>query len=170
LYAALDGCADLLESFGGHDMAAGLAVRSDRLDEFTARFEAIAREQLDASDLVRSAEYDCEADLEELTTQDIERLGQLRPFGRGNPPVCVAVRSVRLDRTPSAFGATGAHLSLHLRQDTGGPIRVVAWNWSRHGEGLCAGVEIDVLIEPKLSSWQGRTRVEPVLVDLRICS
>lgn len=169
LHAALDECSDLLESFGGHDMAAGLTVRSDRLDEFAKRFESIAREQLEPSDLVQSAAYDCDASLEELTTENLEHLGRLRPFGRGNPPVCVVVRAVRLDRTPSAFGATGAHLSLHLGREVGGPMRVVGWNWARHREGLRAGMEIDVLIEPRLSSWQGRTRVEPVLVDLRVC-
>ena len=34
LHEALDECADLLERYGGHRMAAGLTIRRERLDEF----------------------------------------------------------------------------------------------------------------------------------------
>ena len=44
LHAALLACGDLLERYGGHQMAAGLTIRRDRLDEFRERFGGIARE------------------------------------------------------------------------------------------------------------------------------
>lgn len=168
LHGALGACADLLESFGGHDMAAGLTVRADRLEAFVERFEAIASERLDEDDLVQTASYDCQAQLGELDAEAITRLGELRPFGRGNPRVTLMVRDVQLDRPCSAFGRTGDHLSLFVR-DGRRVVRVVGWNWARHGSSLRAGVRVDLLVEPRLSSWQGRTRVEPVLVDLRLC-
>ena len=38
LHAALHACGDLLERYGGHQMAAGLTIRRPRLDEFRERF------------------------------------------------------------------------------------------------------------------------------------
>src|SRR5918996_1219530 len=51
LHAALHACGDLLERYGGHQMAAGLTIRRDRLDEFRERFGAIARDILGPDDL-----------------------------------------------------------------------------------------------------------------------
>src|SRR5690606_17829982 len=40
LHAALERCSHLLLGFGGHDMAAGVRVAADRVDEFVEAFTA----------------------------------------------------------------------------------------------------------------------------------
>src|SRR5436309_15205985 len=52
LVEALAKCADLLDRFGGHAMAAGLTVRADRVVEFSKRFGEIASTRLSTVDLV----------------------------------------------------------------------------------------------------------------------
>ena len=47
--------------------------------------------------------------------------------------------------------------------DAGVYVRTVAWKWAEHLPRFRSGQVLDVLIEPKVSSWSGR--VEPVLVD-----
>ncbi len=42
LGAALERCGDLFVRFGGHAGAAGFEIRTDRWDEFRARFLALA--------------------------------------------------------------------------------------------------------------------------------
>jgi hypothetical protein len=44
-------------------------------------------------------------------------------------------------------------------------VRAVAWKWAEHLGRFRPGQTLDVLVEPKVSSWSGR--VEPVLVDAR---
>src|SRR5205814_2661747 len=46
LVEALNHCAELLEKFGGHEMAAGLTIREEKIDEFAAEFRRVGRELL----------------------------------------------------------------------------------------------------------------------------
>ena len=46
LVEALDRCAESLEKFGGHEMAAGLTIREEKIDVFAAEFRRVTRELL----------------------------------------------------------------------------------------------------------------------------
>src|SRR6185436_15000972 len=96
LHAALLACGDLLERYGGHQMAAGLTIRRDRLDEFRERFGGIARELLGPDDLGPEQRVDLEIDLAEAT-EGLERMCRyLEPCGSGNASPVFGVRGVRL--------------------------------------------------------------------------
>ena len=96
LHAALLACGDLLERYGGHQMAAGLTIRRDRLAEFRARFAGIARETLGPDDLGPEQRVDLELALGEAT-HELERMCRhLEPCGSGNASPVFGVRGVRL--------------------------------------------------------------------------
>src|SRR5690606_11797845 len=67
LHEALDDCADLLERYGGHRMAAGLTIRREHLDAFRERFAAAARARLQPEDLGPEQRVDLVVGLEEVT-------------------------------------------------------------------------------------------------------
>ena len=95
LHSALLACGDLLERFGGHQMAAGLTIRRDRLEEFRGRFAEIAREALGPDDLGPEQRVDLELGLHE-TTRELERMCRhLEPCGAGNASPVFGVRGVR---------------------------------------------------------------------------
>jgi len=168
LHAALDACASLLDRYGGHDMAAGLALKAENLGAFTDAFVRHANARLGTTDLVHRLRYDAVADLAELTPRTVEQIERLAPFGQGNPRVRLRVRA-RLNGAPDMLGASGNHLALRLSgTDSGGVVRAVAWNWGGHAASIPPGSPVEVVIEPKLSRWNGHTRVEPVLADLRV--
>lgn len=166
LHAAVGLCADCLTSFGGHDMAIGLRMDAANLEAFTGRFIERVGEELEPGDLVRTARYDCEATLEELTPPAVHRLDRLAPFGRSNPPVRLLVPGVRVDGRPAPFGKAGDHLGVRLRGAGGGSVRAIGWRWAEMLDRFRPGELVDVLVEPKVSGYSGR--VEPVLVDARV--
>ena len=47
-------------------------------------------------------------------------------------------------------------------------MRLVGWRWGEHADEFHAGQSIDVVIEPKLNSWQGRESMEGVIRDVRV--
>lgn len=165
LHAGLSRCAHLLQRFGGHDMAAGLALEASRLEAFTDAFLEHAACLLKPDDLVPAIQPDCAASLAELTPLAVEQLAQLGPFGRANPSPTILVQGARLTRPAENFGAQGAHLSLFARAD-GCEMRFVAWNWGARAQRFPAGSRVDLLVEPKLNVWNGRRRVEPVVRDV----
>jgi single-stranded-DNA-specific exonuclease len=170
LHGALGACQAHLSTFGGHDMAAGMQCDGDRFDAFRDAFVGYANEHLDRDDLVHRVKYDCVGDLAELTLDSVRRLERMGPFGAGNGRVRIRINRLKLNGTPSPFGKTGNHLSFRVGSiDHAGPtLRVVGWNWARHLDRIPPGAPVEMVIEPKLNSWNGNTRVEPVLVDLRV--
>lgn len=165
LHGAVGSCADLLVGFGGHDMAIGLRVETARLEAFRERFITRANAGLGVEDLVRTAGYDCEAELAELSPATVKRLDRLAPFGRSNPAVRVVVPGLVVAERASVFGKTGDHLRVRLRDERGGSVRAIGWKWAGMLERFRAGLAVDVMVEPKVSSWSGE--VEAVLVDVR---
>ena len=165
LYAALEACEPLLVTFGGHDMAAGLKLRTCDLDTFTGAMIDHANARLTPNDLVRRVSIDCDATLAELNPIAVGQLERLAPFGRGNPSVHVRVRSVTVTKAEQ-FGARGGHLSLRVRQNTRQEMRLVAWRWGEHRASIPVGSSADIVVRPKVSTWNGR--IEPELLDIRV--
>lgn len=170
LHTGLEACSEHLESFGGHDMAAGMKCSADQFESFRDGFLAHAREKLSPADLVRTAQYDTRARVSELNASSIRQLERLSPFGAGNARVRVRLTNLRLNGSPEQFGKAGNHMSLRVADADGrGPvIRIIGWNWWRHREEIPSGAMLEAIVEPRVSQWNGNTRIEPVLVDARV--
>ncbi len=164
LHAALELCRDHLASFGGHDMAAGMKIQSDRLPAFVAAFTEVANQRIPASELCGCVEFDADSTLTELSVDVVQQLARLEPFGRENPPVRVRLRGLRIAEPPRLMGATGKHLALRVRDDTGRWSRLVAWNWGARASEFRSGHAIDAVVTPRISTFNGIT-VEPTVED-----
>lgn len=170
LHGALHRCAEHLNSFGGHDMAAGLKLDASRLDAFTESFIATANDGLTEDQLIPSISVDCDATLDELTPEAVRELDRLAPFGPGNPRPRIRLVDVVLTAKPEPFGSDASHLALMMKSPNAArTIRVVAWKWAERRDVLAAGIPVEAVIFPKLNTWKGNTRVEPELADLRVC-
>lgn len=166
LHGGLDACADLLETFGGHDMAAGLRLRTDRLAAFVDRFTEHTNRHLGEDALIGRVSFDCPARVGELTLDAVADLARLGPFGRANPRVRLLLQGVVLDRPPARMGAGGRHAQLWLG-DGPARLRAVAWGQGDLADQLRGGARVDAVVCPKLSHWNGSARVECELDDLR---
>ncbi len=169
IHDALSQCKDLLESFGGHDMAAGLSVKTSNLDELTLRLTEMANQAISPDMLLPALRIDCEATLDELTPNAVRQLLDLGPFGRDNPTPSILLRNLSLPRDPQTFGSRQAHLSIHVK-NAHAEVRLVAWRWGEHAHAVRAGQTLDAVVEPKLNEWQGRTRLEPIVRDIRLAA
>jgi len=164
---ALHACGEHLVGYGGHDMAAGVRLRRERLDAFVEAFTAHANGAIDEATLTPERRADCEATLSELTPAAVRQLERLAPFGRRNPRPAVVLRGLRLAGDASPMGQRGAHLAM-TAGDGAGALRFVAWKWGERRAALRAGGVVDLLVEPKLNEWRGRVTVEPTLIDARV--
>ncbi|HVZ92971.1 MAG TPA: single-stranded-DNA-specific exonuclease RecJ [Phycisphaerales bacterium] len=167
LHGAISRCAPMLTKFGGHDMAAGLALEKDKLDEFVSAFTEHANSVLTSEHLTPELRVDCDASVDELTAEAVKQLSELGPFGRGNPQPRILLRGVTLARDAQPFGAGGAHASVFVKQGSR-EMRLVGWRWGERRRELLGGRPIDAVVEPKLNHWQGRVKVEPELRDARL--
>jgi single-stranded-DNA-specific exonuclease len=150
LHAALGECHELLERYGGHQMAAGLTIRRERLGEFRARFADVARRTLSPEDLGPEQRVDLEIQLSEATPE-LERLARyLEPTGSGNPSPVLGVRGARLARR-SVVG--GGHLKGVLEAGDA-RLAAIGFQWADRAAGLGDG-PVDVAFRLETNEWQG---------------
>src|SRR5439155_16309240 len=96
LHAALAGCSDHLERFGGHRAAAGLSIRPESVAPFAEAFAAHADGTLEEDDLRRVTVVDAVVPGRMLTLSLCAELPRLAPFGMGNPGVTLVVAGSEL--------------------------------------------------------------------------
>ena len=170
LHGAIGACAEHVETFGGHDMAAGLKVRAESLDAFRGAFCAEVGRVLRAEDLAGRAVYDTGAELHEVTPRILREMESLAPFGRENPGVVLRLDGLQVAQRPLLMGSDAKHLSLHLRSRDGHIVRAVAWRWADRVRDVPHGATVDVIATPKINDWNGAGRVELELVDIAVAS
>lgn len=160
LFEHLSGCADVLERFGGHQMAAGLTVARERIPELRRRLNEAAAGCLGPADLVPETRVDVELSLGDVTDNLALELERLAPFGAGNPtPVLAAPRALVVGAR--TVGREGEHLKLTLRCPASESVHeAIGFGGGPLLESTLPGTEVQVAFVTRLSSWKGRQRVD----------
>jgi single-stranded-DNA-specific exonuclease len=114
LVEALNRCAQHLEKFGGHEMAAGLTIDEKKTELFTEAFRTAARELLSDELLQPRLRLDHELDFAEVDIALLRWHEMLQPFGNGNPQPLFFARAVEPAVAPRVVNEK--HLVFRLRQ------------------------------------------------------
>ena len=114
LVEALQRCAPYLDKFGGHEMAAGLTIREDRIAGFAGAFRRAARDLLSDEDLQHRLRLDHELSLSDLNLDLLHWHEMLQPFGNANTQPLFLARTVQPAAPPKVLN--DKHLILRLRQ------------------------------------------------------
>ena len=143
--------AQLLTRYGGHTMAAGLSLPTDKVFEFRRALSGVVRAVVGERPPQPSLSIDGYLELDEISlelTQDIERLA---PFGNGNPPLSLVTRDLNVVKQ-SGLGRRGEHLELEI-EDSGGRQQRVIW-WRGAGQNVPAG-RFDLAFTLRTNDYKG---------------
>ncbi|MEO7156942.1 MAG: DHH family phosphoesterase [Vicinamibacterales bacterium] len=166
LARALEACGEHLESFGGHEMAAGLKVKPENFDAFRAAFCAYAMKTIAPDLLVPVLKLDGEAELRQVTAALVTDLQRLGPFGHGNRKPLFCSKGLQVTAIPRRVGKTGNHLQLSVRQGNN-TMKAIAFGAGDLFDKLKPGVLIDLAFEPTINEWNGNKNVELEVKDLQ---
>lgn len=155
IHAALTGCADVIEQFGGHRQAAGLTLLPENLGPFRDAMDAWLSANVAPDAWVPAQAYDAELDFEAVTPGLVAALDALQPTGFGNPAPLFRAECEVVDAR--AVGADGAHLKLTLAQG-GHRLGGIAFREGPRAEKLSG--RVDALFAPKLNVWMGRAEAQ----------
>lgn len=166
IHEAIQSCAHLLTSFGGHAMAAGLSLPTTHIESLRQGLVSYVNARLDPEAMVKVLEIDADCTVSDLTFPLFEQIERLAPFGRDNPAPMLCLRDAELVRSPECVGSDGSHLKLALRN---GPhqIDAIGFGLGNRADELAMGRPLDLVFEPKISTWKGRRRMEVQMKDLR---
>ena len=107
LYNAIKAASDLLLKFGGHELAAGVGLKSENIEIFRQKINEYAAGQEYVPPVLK---LDCRLNPSALSLDLAETLKELEPFGHGNPTPLFGVYGVTLTRITPIGG--GKHLRL----------------------------------------------------------
>ena len=163
LFDALSACAEHLEGFGGHALAAGLTIRREKIDAFRAAFAEHYRKH--AAECISTLDIDLWVDDPALLTLEcVEDLERLEPCGTGNArPRLALLGAVLTELTPIGGGK---HLRVQLEQQ-GTTYDAVFFLQTAESLGLRVGDCVDAAFYPQINEFRDRRSVQLLLCDLR---
>ena len=148
----------LLLGFGGHPMAAGMALQKDNLPAFRKGLGKAIEKQL--GDIVfeeATLQIDAWLGLNDLNLSLADSLELLAPFGAGNPELTLATHNVTL-KSVKDIGKTKEHLRLVV-EDESGETQSFLW-WGGAGETVPeSGSKFDIAYTLRATSYRGQRQV-----------
>lgn len=165
LFKALESCADLLEGFGGHALAAGFTILEEHIDAFRSRIRDCVSAWTGGAELESVLDIDWELpDAGLLTTEGVAGLDLLEPYGAGNPKPVFSMAGC----TVNAFSEVGGGRHLKLRLSKGGAILdAIFFSATAAQTGVAPGDRVDVAFTPQINEFRGSRTVQLQVGDLR---
>lgn len=111
LFETLHHFAHLFERYGGHAMAAGLAMKKEHFVEFKEQVNDFLRENIDFSVFLPICEYDFRVSPNQLTLSLAEQLLALEPYGEGNGQPAFLLKDVKVN-SMKTMGQGFSHLRM----------------------------------------------------------
>ena len=165
LHAGLSACRQHLIRFGGHRAAAGITIASALVPSLQDAFNAVARAQLSADDLVPEQRIDLEVREDEVTDELEKVLQYFEPHGLGNPTPTLAMRAARIDAAPKRIGSTdGVRTAISTDR---GSIAAIGWRLGERAKLLDPTQPVDLAFRLDRDDYRGADRLQLNLVDVR---
>ncbi|WP_419749925.1 single-stranded-DNA-specific exonuclease RecJ [Terrisporobacter petrolearius] len=165
IFDALVSCKDLMNKFGGHEQAAGLALNAENIEELRKRVNEIADYNLNKDDLIENIKVEYELEEESATLDLVDNLHKLEPFGLSNPSPRFIMRDLLLTNIYK-MGKNKQHLKLICENEKS--YECVGFNMAYLAENFQEGDKIDVLFQVDENNFNNDRKVQFLLKDIRL--
>jgi single-stranded-DNA-specific exonuclease len=163
LYSSLETLSDLLDGFGGHELAAGFTIRRDKIDAFRTAVCSMAAAYRQNSEPA-ALQIDCEVTPDMLTQSNVEQLDQLEPCGAGCPRPLFFLRGVTVEQLSEVGGSK--HLKLRLRHGRYA-FNGIFFSMNRQRSAISEGDSVEIAFSPQINEYRGYRSVQLCLTDIR---
>jgi len=167
MFQALTACADLIDQFGGHPMAAGLSLPAKNLPILKARLQELLLQQVSREELRPKITLDAEVTMPDLTKKFIDDLAHIEPFGNQNSHPSFYVKDAVIVQKPMML--KDAHVKCSVFAD--GVIKpVIFFNRPELFQTLndLGQDSFDLAVQVNENHWNGRVSIELQGIDIAL--
>jgi len=165
IYSALKQCEEYLIAFGGHRYAAGLTILPEKISDFRAAFNEIAKASIPEELLIQKIIMDSEITLPEISDKVVRILNQFAPFGPQNMRPVFVSRNLDVVGSPTVVGRN--HLKFKVRQQ-GVVFDVIGFDLGDLLYRLSPGESnLDMVYVIEENHWNGQSKIQLRVKDLR---
>ena len=164
LFSSLTALSPLLESYGGHELAAGFTITRSNIPEFRRQICALAAGFYSDDTPRTSLDIDCAIPAELLTLSNIESLGVLEPCGNSCPKPVLMMKNLTIERIAMVGG--GRHMRLRLRSGRAG-VNAIYFSANPQTVSIQPGDVVDIAFTPQINEYRGERTVQMNVLDIR---
>jgi single-stranded-DNA-specific exonuclease len=164
---AINSCIDLLESCGGHEMAAGFSVENTKLIDLKKRLTELAEIKIDEEMLKPRLRIDLQLELSDLTLDLANTIKKLAPFGLGNPePVFMTTNLTVVEAR--TVGSDNKHLKLKIADnDKKIVMDGIAFGFGSQIGSLVSQKDISLVYNLDINEWNNEKKLQLKVKDFR---
>ena len=164
LFSSLTALAPLLESYGGHELAAGFTIARSNIVRFREDVCALAAEYYADSGPRTVLEVDCVIPPELMTVRNIDALSILEPCGNGCPKPVFAMERLLVERITMV--GNGRHMRLRLRSGHF-CLNAIYFSATPETASIEQGDLVDVAFNAQINEFRGDRTVQMNVLDIR---
>ena len=164
LFGALEHCSDLLEKFGGHELAAGLTIKADNIEAFRKKINECSKDQFTEQMMTPTIMLDAAIKVPYISLDTVHDINRLQPFGVDNPTPAFAIRNIKIHKI--SVMSEGKHLRMTLLKD-GKYLDSVGFGMGEYYQYLEEGDFIDVAFALDINDYKGFQNVQLILKDIK---
>ena len=166
LYDGLSSLSDLLLSFGGHKYAAGVKIAKENLEEFRERFNKIVIENLNKEDFIPEINIDAEIDSKDITSEIMQYLEKLEPYGQGNKEPVFYMKKVSKYQYETFVGKEQNHLKC-IFEKKGILFDAIGFNMKEYKSIVAENDEFDILFSLVHNTWKNTKTIQLNIKDIK---
>lgn len=156
LYEMLEQCDDLIAKWGGHKVAAGLSVSSNKINDFIRKFKEIKTNEKAEKEIV----YDYKIKVFKINKKVVSLSNLIEPTGCQNQKPLFLSQNVSMKNT-YVLGEIGQHFKCQIFDDTGS-IDAIAFNKKlpKRFENL------DIVYSVGINKYKGKEKIQIEIVGI----
>lgn len=164
LYEVICSISEVLDGFGGHSMAAGLSFTPDKTPFKNVKelLMKAVKEVTTGKELKPFIKIDLELTPDDISTDLVEQISQLEPFGASNPSPIFAMKDLKI-KEKKLMGENKNHLRLTVQKGTS-EFNCI-W-WQKGDISLVNGDTLDAAFHPQINEFRGNTSVQLIVDDI----
>ena len=164
IYEAMNKCNFLFERFGGHEMAAGLTIKEENINNFRKLLNEVAKRMLQNKEFIPEILVDYKIDKVDLLPQLVAEIDMLQPFGEGNPTPVFVFRGL-IVKDIKLLG-NNKHLSMYL-SDGISSVRGIGFNIGFMINSIEVNQKIDIICSVEKNVWNGNENIQLNIKDIK---
>ena len=162
VYEAMHSVRDLLNTFGGHDLAAGMSILPENLETFRERINEYAYEQ---ALVYPETGIDCKLNPAGLSLDILDSIRMMEPFGTSNASPVFGLFNMVIDNVQS-MGNDGRHKRLTFHKEGNGPS-VTGVFFNRPNLPFRQGDKVDLVVTLGRNEFRGSVSLSVFIRDIR---
>ncbi|MER3475068.1 MAG: single-stranded-DNA-specific exonuclease RecJ [Armatimonadota bacterium] len=166
IFRAIELRRDLFIECGGHTLAAGFSIHTERIEELREHLNQLAHQWMSPEDLLPRLDIDADIEPAEITPGLVDEIAQMEPFGHGNPEPLFLSRGLTI-LEKRRVGNDGSHWKLTVRGEALPPTGCIAFGMGDYDDRFEVGDEVDMVYTPQWNEFNGRRDIQLNVHDIR---